>query len=130
VLALESIPYDSRVGGTEPAKYSVYFHCHSSTHSEHDVCFHFPGRQNRSAKIRYFNGPAVDRNVTRFEGLELEYIKGKLAAASLKKPGQPWQAIGAISRSIEEAILERVFQERMHRLAQCCVAIGGLVEGA
>jgi hypothetical protein len=35
------------------------------------------------------------------------------------------QAIDAIFQSIENATLERVFQEWMDRLAQCCVTIGG-----
>jgi hypothetical protein len=39
------------------------------------------------------------------------------------------QATDAIFQSIEEAVLERVFQEWMDRLAQCCVAVGGLGEG-
>jgi hypothetical protein len=39
------------------------------------------------------------------------------------------QAIDPIFQSIEEATLESVFQESMDRLAQCCVAVGGFVEG-
>jgi hypothetical protein len=39
------------------------------------------------------------------------------------------QAIDAIFQSIEKATLERVFQEWMDRLAKCCVAVGGLIEG-
>jgi hypothetical protein len=38
------------------------------------------------------------------------------------------QAIDAIIQSIE-ATLERVFQEWMDRLAQCCVSIDDLIEG-
>jgi hypothetical protein len=40
------------------------------------------------------------------------------------------QAIDAIFQSIEKAILERLFQDWMDRLAQSCVVIGGLVKGA
>jgi hypothetical protein len=130
VLALQSIPCDCRVGGTEPAKYPVYFNCRSSRHSRHDVCFHFPGHQKGCAKIRYFNGPAVDRDVSQPEWLELGYVRGRLAGASFEESDQPWQAIGAIFQSIEQAILERAFQEWTDRLAQCCVAVNGLVEGA
>jgi hypothetical protein len=39
------------------------------------------------------------------------------------------QAIDAILQSIEKATLEGLFQEWMDRLARCCVAVGGLVEG-
>jgi hypothetical protein len=39
------------------------------------------------------------------------------------------QAIEAIFQSVEEATLKRVFQEWMDRLAQCCLAVGGLAEG-
>jgi hypothetical protein len=56
------------------------------------------------------------------------YIKGRLADASLEVPDQLLQAIDAISQPIGKAKLERVFQEWMHRLAQCCVAVGDLVE--
>jgi transposase len=58
------------------------------------------------------------------------YIKGRLAGASFEEPDRPLQVIDAISRFIEKATLERVFQEWMHRLAQCCVEVGGRVEGA
>jgi hypothetical protein len=34
-----------------------------------------------------------------------------------------------IFQSIEEAILERVFQEWMDKLAHYCMAVGGSVEG-
>jgi hypothetical protein len=37
------------------------------------------------------------------------------------------QAIDAIFQSLEEATSERVVQEWMDRLTQCCVAVGGLV---
>jgi hypothetical protein len=37
--------------------------------------------------------------------------------------------IDAIFQSIEKATLERVFQKWMDRLAQCCVAVGGSVDG-
>jgi hypothetical protein len=70
VSALQSVPCDSRAGGTGPANYPVYSNCHSSAHNEHDVCFHLPGRQNGSFKIRYFNGPTIDRDVSQHEGLK------------------------------------------------------------
>jgi hypothetical protein len=57
------------------------------------------------------------------------YIKGRLAGISFEEPDQPLHAIDVIFQSIEKATLERVFQEWMDRLAQCCVAVGGLVEG-
>jgi hypothetical protein len=44
VLALQPIPCNFRVGGTEPAKYPVCSTYHTSMHNEHDVCFHVPGR--------------------------------------------------------------------------------------
>jgi hypothetical protein len=56
-------------------------------------------------------------------------VKGKIAGASFEEPDQVLQAIDAIFQYIEKAPLERVFQEWMDRLAQCCVAVGGLVEG-
>jgi hypothetical protein len=56
------------------------------------------------------------------------YIKSRLAGASFEKPDQLLQAIDAIFQSIERATLERVFQEWMDRLTQCCVAVGDLVE--
>jgi hypothetical protein len=37
--------------------------------------------------------------------------------------------IDAIFQSTEKATLERVFQEQTDRLAPCCVAAGGFVEG-
>jgi hypothetical protein len=126
VLALQSIPCNSRVGGTKSPKYSNY---HSSTHNERDVCFHLPGRSNGSVKFRYFNRGAVDHDISQPEGLEFRYIKAKLAGASLDEPDQPLQAIDAIFQSIEGATLERVFQEWTDRLAQSCVSVGGLVEG-
>jgi hypothetical protein len=89
------------------------------------VRFHLAGRYNGSVKIRYFNGPAADRDVFHPEGLEFGYIKGRLTGASFKVPDQPLQAIDVIVQSIEETTLERVFQERMDRLVQCCVAVGG-----
>jgi hypothetical protein len=111
VLALQSIPGDFRVGGTEPTKYSVYSNYHSSTHNEHDVCFHLPGRQNGFVKIRYFKELAVDRDASQPEGLEFGYIKGRLADASFEEPNQPLYATDAIFQSIEKATLDRVFQE-------------------
>jgi hypothetical protein len=93
------------------------------THNEHDVCFHLPGRSNGCVKIRYFNGPIVDRDVSQPEGFEFGYIKGRLAGASFEDPDQPLQVIDAIFQSIENATLECVFQEWMGRLAQCCVAV-------
>jgi histone-lysine N-methyltransferase SETMAR len=56
------------------------------------------------------------------------YIKGRLTGASPEEPDQLLQAIDAVLPSIENATLERVFQEWMDRLAQCCVAVGGLRE--
>jgi transposase len=56
------------------------------------------------------------------------YIKDRLADASFEELDQLLQAIDAIFQSIDKATLERVFQEWMYRLAQCCVAVGGLVE--
>jgi hypothetical protein len=38
------------------------------------------------------------------------------------------QATDAIFQSIEEATLERAFQDWMDKLVQCCVTVGGLVE--
>jgi hypothetical protein len=73
--------------------------------------------------------PAVDRDVSQREGLESGYIKGRLADASFEEPDQPLQVIDAIFPSIEETTLEDVFQEWMDRLAQYCVAVGGLAEG-
>jgi hypothetical protein len=57
------------------------------------------------------------------------YIKGRLAGASFEEPNQLLRAIDATLRSIEDARLERVFQEWMNRLAECCVAVGGSIEG-
>jgi hypothetical protein len=79
--------------------------------------------------IHYFNGPAVDRNASQPGGLEFGCIKGRFAGASFEEPDQPLQAIDAIFQSIEEVTLERVFQEWMGRLVQCCVVAGGSVEG-
>jgi hypothetical protein len=56
------------------------------------------------------------------------YIKGRIAGASFEEPGQLLQATDAIFQSIEKATLERVFQEWMNILAQCCIAVGALVE--
>jgi histone-lysine N-methyltransferase SETMAR len=56
-------------------------------------------------------------------------IKGRLAGASFEEPDQLLQAIDAIFQSIEKATLERMFQERIDRLAQCCVAVDGSIEG-
>jgi hypothetical protein len=42
VLCLQSVPCDSRVGRTEPAKYRVYSNYHYSAHNEHNIYFHFP----------------------------------------------------------------------------------------
>jgi hypothetical protein len=39
------------------------------------------------------------------------------------------QAIDVIFQFIGTATFKRVFQEWMDRLAQCCVAVGGLAEG-
>jgi DNA-binding transcriptional regulator YbjK len=55
-------------------------------------------------------------------------INDRLAGASFEEPDQLLQAIDAIFQSIEKGTLERVFQEWMNRLAQYCVAVGGLVE--
>jgi hypothetical protein len=123
------IPCDSRVGGTEPAKYPSYSNRHSSIYTEHSICFHLPGRSNGSVKIHYFNGPAVDRDEYQPEELGFGYINGRPAGASFDEPDQPLQAIRAFFQSIEESTLERVFQEWMDRLVQCFVAVGGLVEG-
>jgi hypothetical protein len=57
------------------------------------------------------------------------YIKGRIAGASFEEPDQLLQATDAIFQSIGKASLEHVFQEWMDRLAQCCMAVGGLVEG-
>jgi hypothetical protein len=57
------------------------------------------------------------------------YIKGRLAGASSEAPDQLLQAIDAIVQSIRKTTLERVFQEWMDGAGQCCVAVGGLVEG-
>jgi hypothetical protein len=57
------------------------------------------------------------------------YIKGSFVGASFEEPDQLLQAIAAIFHSIEKATLERVFQEWIDRLAQCCVAAGDLIEG-
>jgi hypothetical protein len=70
VLALQSVPCNSGVGGTEPAKDPVHSSHHSSTHNEHDVCRHLPAHENRSVKIRYFNGLAINRDVSQPERLE------------------------------------------------------------
>jgi hypothetical protein len=56
------------------------------------------------------------------------YIKGRLAGASFEEPDQLLQAIDVIFQSLENATLEHVFQEWMDRLAQCCVAVNGLIE--
>jgi hypothetical protein len=117
------------VGGTEPARYHVDSNYHSSTHNEHDVCFHLPGRYNGFVRICYFNGRAVDRNVSQPEGFEFGDIKDKLTDASFEEPDQPLRAIHAIFQFIEEAILERMFQEWMARLAQCSAAVGSPIEG-
>jgi hypothetical protein len=119
-----AISCDSRVGGTEPAKYRVYSNYYSLTYNEHDVCFHLRGRQNGSVKTRYFNGPAVDRDVSQPEAFVFGHIKGRLTCPSFEEPNQPLQAIDAIFQSIEEAILERVSPEWMDRLEQCCVTVG------
>jgi hypothetical protein len=39
------------------------------------------------------------------------------------------QAIDANFQSIEKATLERVFQEWMDIMTQCCVAVDDLIEG-
>jgi transposase len=57
------------------------------------------------------------------------YIKSRLAGASFEEPDQLLQAIDAIFQSIKKTTLERVFQEWVDRLAQCGVAVGGLVKG-
>jgi hypothetical protein len=54
------------------------------------------------------------------------HIKGRLTDASFEEFDQLLQESHAIFQSIEEATLERMFQEWMDRLAQCCVAVGGL----
>jgi hypothetical protein len=102
VLALQSIPCDLRVGGTEPAKYPVSYNYISSTHTEHDVCFHLPGRENGSVKIYYFNGPEVDHDASQSEGHEFGYIEGKLADASFEEPDQTFQAIDAMFSPLEK----------------------------
>jgi hypothetical protein len=53
----------------------------------------------------------VGRDASQPEGLELGCIKGRLAGASFEERDQLLQAIDAIFQSIEEATLERVFQE-------------------
>jgi hypothetical protein len=57
------------------------------------------------------------------------HTKGRLAGASFDEPDQLLRAIDAIFGSIEKVTLERVFQEWIDRLAQCYMAIGGIVEG-
>jgi hypothetical protein len=52
-------------------------------------------------------------------------IKGRLAGASFEEFDQLLQVIDAT----EKAILEHMFQEWMNKLAQYCVAVGGLGEG-
>jgi hypothetical protein len=61
--------------------------------------------------IRYFNEPAVDRDVSQPEELKFPCIKGKLAGTSFEEFGQLLQAIDAIFHSIENVTLERTFQE-------------------
>jgi hypothetical protein len=56
-------------------------------------------------------------------------MNGRLADVSFEEPDQPLQAINVFFQSIKEATMDRVFQEWMDRLAQCCVAVGGSVEG-
>jgi hypothetical protein len=102
VLALQSVSCDSRVGGTEPAKYHVYPNYHSSEHKEDDVCFHLPGCEHGSVAIHYFTGPVVDCDVSQPEGLEFGYIKGRIAGASFEDPDQPLHAIDAIFQSIKK----------------------------
>jgi hypothetical protein len=57
------------------------------------------------------------------------YIKTRLAGILFEEPDQLLQAIDAIFQSIENATLKRAFQDWMDRLAQCCMVVGGLVEG-
>jgi transposase len=57
------------------------------------------------------------------------YIKDRLAGASFKEPNQLLQAIDAMFQSIERVTLECMFQEWIDKLAQCCVAVGDLLEG-
>jgi hypothetical protein len=80
-------------------------------------------------RIRYFDGPAVDREVSQPKGLEFRYIKGRLTGASFEEPDQLLQVSEAIYQFIEKVTLGRVFQEWMDRLVQCCLAVGGLTEG-
>jgi hypothetical protein len=60
------------------------------------------------------------------EGFEFRHIKGRFTGALFDERDQPVQMIDAIFQFIEEATLERVFQEWMVRLAQYCVAVSGL----
>jgi hypothetical protein len=77
---------------------------------------------------RVSNQP-YSRGLTTCDFSLFRYIKGRLAGASFEEPDQPLQAIDAIFQSLEKAPLEYVFQEWIDRRAQCCVAVGGLVEG-
>jgi hypothetical protein len=66
-------------------------------------------------QIRYFDGPAVDRDVSQPKGLEFRYIQGRLAGASFEEPNHLLQVIEAIFQSIEKVTLGRVFQEWMDK---------------
>jgi transposase len=57
------------------------------------------------------------------------YIEGRLTGASFEDPDQLLQAIDAIIQSPEKTTMESVFQEWTGRLVQCCVPVGGLMEG-
>jgi hypothetical protein len=51
-------------------------------------------------------------------------------SCAIQEAYQLLRAIHAIFQSREKATLERMFREWMDRLAQCCVAVDDLVEGA
>jgi hypothetical protein len=53
------------------------------------------------------------------------YIKYRLAGEPFEEPVQPLQVFDAFFPSIEEATLERLFQEWMAIWAQYCEAVGG-----
>jgi hypothetical protein len=135
VLALQSIPGDSRVGGAESAKYPAYSNYHSSTRNEHDVRFHLPGRQNGSIKILYFNGPASIVMYLSLKGLnagEIHYdlvatLNGEAKSYStvtyyLRKPSfsspktaRPSESPAPIFNESNEAILLALFEEPSRR---------------
>jgi hypothetical protein len=54
-------------------------------------------------KIRYFDGPAVGRGVSRPKGLEFRYIKGGLAGASFEESDQLLKVIEAIFSPLKKS---------------------------